>query len=322
MSIQQLKSSAEHRTLDNQVRVSTPENIAFQYEITGPTRRMVAYLADVLITMTAFIAMFFLLILAIVLVSSGTGTAMGAMGQVVAEMAGLLILLLAFLSLWFYGAYMETNYNGQTLGKMLTNIRTISTNGSAIDGIQATLRNFFRLMDVFPVISLGLIFGPEVGYIPFIPIFAFGLISMALSPKFQRIGDYVADTIVVTEDKKWVHALASFPDPRVAELAELLPDSFVVPATMARALAEFVDRRRVLPLQRVNEIAGSLARPLMEQFDLPTNTDPDLLLCSLYFKTFVSKQEETSSTSPFSALEKLAKSEALNANEPVQGGAS
>lgn len=318
MSARQSNLSLQ-RTVDNQVRVSTPENIAFQYEITGPTRRLVAYLADTLITIAAFCLLMLLLGLFLALVLGGTGGALGGLGQVLSDFLGLMIFVMAFLSLWFYGAYMETNYNGQTLGKMLASIRTISTDGSAIDGVQATLRNFFRLMDVFPIISLGLIFGPEIGYVPIVPIFAFGLISMTLSPKFQRIGDYVAGTIVVTEDKKWVHGLANFEDARVAELAEILPDSFVTSGSLATALAEFVDRRRVLPPQRVSEIAGYLAKPLIVKFELPADTNYDLLLCALYAKTFLNKPEE-SATNPFSAFDELAKAEAAKATEVVSGG--
>jgi hypothetical protein len=157
---------------------------------------------------------------------------------------------------------------------------------------------------------LGLFFGHELGFFSFLPIFAFGFISMIISPRFQRIGDFVAGTMVVTEDKKWVHGLAKFQDPRVAELADLLPDSYVTPPSMARALAEFVDRRRVLPAQRVNEIASHLARPLLEKFNLPRDTNPDLLLCSLYFKTFINKQEDRAGS--ISAIERLANQEQSN----------
>ena len=279
-----------------------------------------AYLADVFITLAVFCIIFFLIAILIALLASSAPGLRGAF-QVLADMLGFIVFLLAFLSMWFYGAYMETNYNGQTIGKMLASIRTISTDGSAIDGVQATLRNFFRLLDVFPFISLGLLFGPEYGYTPIIPIFAFGLISMAISPKYQRIGDYVAGTIVVTEDKKWVHGLAKFQDPRVAELAGILPDSFVAPPGMARALAEFVDRRRVLPAQRVSEIAGFLAQPLLEKFELPPDTNPDLLLCSLYHKTFISRRDEEVETNPFASIEELASAEAALSEAVVQGDA-
>ena len=77
---------------------------------------------------------------------------------------------------------------------------------------------------------------------------------MTISRKYQRIGDLVAGTIVVNEDKKWTHGLAQFEDKRVPRLAELIPTDFEVSASLARTLADYVDRRRFLPYQRVAEI--------------------------------------------------------------------
>ena len=289
--------------LDNQVRVSTPENISFQYEITGPARRLFAYLADVAITITAFALIAFVGAMLFALIASLLqGIGVGPMLTVIAEIANGVLLALAFLSLWFYGAYMETYFNGQTWGKMIANIRTISVDGSSIDGSQATLRNFFRLLDVSPFISLGLLFGPDFGYQPILPIFAFGLISMIISPKFQRVGDLVAGTMVVTEEKKWVHSLATFQDPRVPKLAELIPDHFIVNRSLARTLAEYVDRRRILPPQRVSEVAEHLGKPLLETMGLPQDTNSDLLLCALYYKTFIGSEEKDESYNPFSEL--------------------
>ncbi|MEM9413744.1 MAG: RDD family protein, partial [Planctomycetota bacterium] len=231
-------------SLDNQVRVSTPENISFQYEITGPSRRLCAYLADVFFTISIFLLISFSGVMLFALIASLLqGAGIGPMLRSIGDIAYGLLLAMAFLSMWFYGAFMETYYNGQTWGKMISNIRTISVDGSSIDGAQATLRNFFRLLDVSPFISLGLLFGADFGYAPIIPTFAFGLISMTISPKFQRVGDLVAGTMVVTEEKKWAHDLATFDDPRVPKLSELIPDHFVVNRNLARTLAEYVDRR-------------------------------------------------------------------------------
>ena len=276
------------RVLDNQIRVATPENISFQYEVSGPFRRLLAYVGDVLITVSVFALIAFVISITLgMLQFAFRNTPVGGLLDLFQQVAGGVILVSAFLSLWFYGAFMETNYNGQTFGKMMASIRTISVDGSSIDASQAALRNFFRLLDVSPFISLGLIFGPELGYHPLLPIFSFGLACMVLSGRFQRIGDLVAGTIVITEERKWTHGLAKFHDKRVPELADLIPESFVVSQSLAKTLAEFVDRRRVLPQQRVNEIANHLGKSLIELFELPNDTNSDLLLCALYQKTFL-----------------------------------
>lgn len=311
-TLDQQLGKTEPQVLDNQVRVSTPENISFQYEVTGPSRRLLAYLADVILTLTVYFILAFLIGLAFAFLGLWlVNTPLAPLLDLLSGIADGLLYAFAFLSLWFYGSYMEAIYNGQTFGKMMLNVRAISVDGSAIDATQATLRNFFRLMDVSPFVSLGLIFGAEFGEaplfsVPLIPIFAFGLISMMISPRYQRLGDFVAGTIVVTEDKKWTYGLANFQDPRVPDLAELIPEGFIVTPSLAKSLAEYVDRRRVLPQQRTFEIASHLGRPLLKKFGLPADTNPDLLLCSLYFKTFINDRDNESKPNPFAPTENLA----------------
>ena len=209
-----------------------------------------------------------------------------------------------FLVYWFYGAYTETYFNGQTLGKRMTGMRVISTDGHAIDGVQATLRNFFRLLDIMPLVPLATLLNMEpmspgempdgimelLAMVVMFPTCLFGLIAMMLSPKFQRLGDMVAGTVVISESRKHKPELAKFLDDRVPLLAELIPTSYVVPSSMASVIAEYVERRKYLPYQRVSEIASYLAGPLIEKFGLAKDTDHDLFLCALYYKTFVSDQ--------------------------------
>jgi hypothetical protein len=129
-----------------------------------------------------------------------------------------------------------------------------------------------------------------------LPTCLFGLVIMTLSPKFQRVGDLVANTVVVSEEKKRLPELAIFSDDRVPQLAELIPTSFVVPASMARAIADYVNQRKYLPFQRGSEIAAYVSAPLIEKFGLQSDTDYDLFLCALYYKTFVSSQTDAGST--------------------------
>ena len=115
---------------------------------------------------------------------------------------------------------------------------------------------------------------------------------MMVSRKYQRVGDLVAGTIVIIEEREFTYSLAQFEDARVPKLAELIPKDFNVPASLATALAEYVDRRRFLPYQRVAEVAAHLGEPLIQQLQLPQDTNHDLLLCSLYFKTYIDQQQE------------------------------
>ena len=179
----------------------------------------------------------------------------------------------------------------------------LSADGHAIDGAQAMLRNLFRLIDLMPLISIGALFEiseipPQIG----LPTGIFGLIAMSISPRFQRLGDLVAGTMVVTEDTSQDPHVQTFADSRVPQLAEIIPSSFYVSNSLGKAVAAYAERREQLGIARSGEIAAKLAGTLCEEFGLPADTDPDLLICSLYYKIFVGEapEEPVHSETPYS----------------------
>lgn len=296
-------SHKDIRVLDTTMDVTTPENISFHYQIAGPFRRIFAYLIDIAISLGTYFAMVLLIYLLFTFAILPLAVRFGGMAIVVA-IAGVLAGMVSvgyFIVYWFYGAYMETYYNGQTLGKRFTKMRVISTDGHAIDGVQATLRNFIRLLDIMPMVPFSALFLLDEPTMVGFPTCLFGLVVMSLSRRYQRVGDLVANTVVVNEELKQLPDLATFMDDRVPKLAELIPTSYVVPASMARAIADYVDQRKYLPFQRASEIASYLAAPLIDQFSIAADTDHDLFLCALYYKTFISSQTNGGDDTPMPA---------------------
>lgn len=278
--------------LDTTMTVTTPENISFDYQIAGPFRRVFAYVLDLLISLGGY-SVFCLLVYLIsifALIPLAVMVGGGPLVEAIIGVLGGLISIGYFLVYWFYGAYMETYFNGQTFGKRVTGMRVISSNGHAIDGVQATLRNFFRLLDIMPFVPLAALFDLDEQVPIYLPTFLFGLVIMTLSRNFQRAGDLVAGTIVVTEELKRRPNLASFVDDRVPKLAELIPAGYFASTNMARVIAEYVDQRKYLPFQRASEIASHLAVPLMDRMGIRPDTDHDLFLCALYYRIFASSE--------------------------------
>ncbi len=115
---------------------------------------------------------------------------------------------------------------------------------------------------------------------------------MTLNRRFQRIGDMVCGTIVVVEERKWLTGVAKMDDPRVAQLANYIPTDYRVSRTLAKTLAAYVDRRRFFSIPRRREVARHLAEPLLVQFGFPLDTSYDLLLCALYYRSFVSDRSD------------------------------
>ena len=144
------RPTSQFQQLDTAVRVETPERIAFQYQVVGPFRRLMAYGLDILFVGMVYIGcciaimlMFFLLAFLFPQIKGDV------FGQLLMSSIGL-IAIIAALAFWFYGAVCETLRNGQTFGKQVAKIRVLSTDGSAINGVQAMVRNLFRFLDIMP----------------------------------------------------------------------------------------------------------------------------------------------------------------------------
>jgi uncharacterized RDD family membrane protein YckC len=252
--------------LDTSIDVVTPENIAFKYEAAGPFRRLPAYLID-------------LCIMAVVIMLAGM--ILGFAGLLIGGFAEAAMYLFLFVFFWFYGALFEIFWNGQTPGKRLLSIRVLTNDGRPINGPQGIMRNLLRIVDLFPPVVL-----PGVGMTP-IPTAIVGITAMTLSPRFQRLGDLVCGTMVVLEEKSWLTGVSKLEDPRAAQLADYIPADFVVSRELSKTLSTYVERRRFFSPARRREIARRLAEPLLVHFRLPADTSWDLLLCALYYRSFV-----------------------------------
>jgi len=244
--------------LDATIHVVTPENIAFEYRLAGPFRRLPAFLLDFCVGTAIFIGLSIVINLTISVASPYLAIA--------------LLFLLFFIIWWFYGVLFETFMNGQTPGKYVLGLRVLTDAGQPINGMQAALRNLLRAADLlFPLL---------------------GLLVMTLNRKYQRLGDLVAGTIVVVEERQWLTGVARLEDPRAIQLAAYLPPNFVVSRSLAKSLATYVERRRFFTPPRRREVARHLAIPLLDRFGLPPDTSYDLLLCALYYRTFIADRSQ------------------------------
>jgi len=267
--------------IDLTATITTPENIQFEYRIAGPFRRIPAFLADLIIRICAFLAAFFLV------ACSGISQLFPFLSQF-ATVAVILLLTYFFID-WFYGVFFETYWNGRTPGKWISKIQVISVDGRPISAYQATIRNFLRLADLAPMMSLGALFTNEENKMILFPTGLVAVICMVLTTRFQRLGDLAAGTMVVVDERAWVPPKVKLEDPRVASLSELIPANFMMSRSMVRAVALYAERRMRMPIARRMELSAILAAPLMAQLSLRSDTSPDLFLCALYYREFVAK---------------------------------
>jgi uncharacterized RDD family membrane protein YckC len=131
--------------------------------------------------------------------------------------------------LWLaYMTLMEAKY-GDSVGKRARGLRVVMEDGDPVNPEAALTRNLMRFLDA----------------IPYVVPYLVGAVAVSNSPKMQRYGDRVAETMVV------VSSPAS-PDPGVAGLPPLLPplgsDRPPVPSTRRK--------RRLLAVVVVTLLVG------------------------------------------------------------------
>ncbi len=91
-------------------------------------------------------------------------------------------IIFVFLILTSYFIFFEWLWNGQTPGKRWLKLRVIREDGRPITFWEAMVRNLLRNFDMMPA-----------------PFYSIGLISVFANSRDQRVGDFVAGTVVVRE---------------------------------------------------------------------------------------------------------------------------
>ncbi len=153
--------------------IETPEQIPLQFPLAGIGSRFLAVLLDTLVQFVVFLAFF---VVAALLLGGTVSLWPEAWTWTAA------ILLLLFFTLYYgYFAVFEAIWNGQTPGKRYFQLRVIKDTGRSITVYEAISRNLLRAVDQLPA------------------VYAVGILSVFFSKQNQRLGDFVAGTVVVHE---------------------------------------------------------------------------------------------------------------------------
>lgn len=150
------------RRIDTLQSVELAEGMEIHLRVAGPFLRFVAYFLDLMIQALILVGCFFLLAAASTVL--GGNIAMGVQQ------------LFSFLVWWFYHVFCEVSRWGATPGKRIFGLKVVNEAGGPVTVGQSMIRNFIRLMDIM---------------LPFVALTAF------FHPRFQRLGDLAAGTLVV-----------------------------------------------------------------------------------------------------------------------------
>ncbi|KAF1712217.1 hypothetical protein CSC70_01420 [Pseudoxanthomonas kalamensis DSM 18571] len=202
--------------LDTYREVVTPEGVALHLPAAGPVPRALAWSIDFAIRLGILMA---------------TGMVLGMLGG----MGKGLNLIVLFLVYWAYPIVLEAVWDGQTVGKKAMSLRVVGKDGAPVGWLPAITRNLLRTVDMLP-------FG-----------YALGLLACLFDPYGRRLGDMVAGTLVVHNEREREHAAA----PANAVLA---PPTGLQPEEQA-AIVAFGERAPLLTRERQAELAD-IVEPL------------------------------------------------------------
>lgn len=203
--------------LDTLRPITTPEGIELNLRLAGPVPRACAWAID--LALRAGI----MLVLAIVL------GALGGFGYG-------LFLIAWFLLEWIYPAVCEARFAGATPGKKLMGLRVVSDDGTPLRASAAFIRNLLRAVDFLPV------------------AYAVGLVSMLAHREFRRLGDIVAQTVVIYRED--AHRAALIPH------ALPVAPGIALSVEEARAVLDYAERVPRLTPERADELA-QIAGPML-----------------------------------------------------------
>ncbi|NWK53985.1 RDD family protein [Verrucomicrobiaceae bacterium N1E253] len=158
-------SSKRETRLDTLQSNELAEGVEIHLRTAGPYVRVLAYLLDLLIRGAVCLVAQLLLLL--------VGAILGA------QVAQGLMLLLFFFLMFFYYIVFEAGKRGASPGKRVMGLRVVDTSGAPLSYGQAFMRNMLRIADGLPF------------------CYGFGLLSTLLTKRFQRLGDLLANTVVV-----------------------------------------------------------------------------------------------------------------------------
>lgn len=150
------------RRIDTLQTVELAEGMEIHLRAAGPFLRFIAFLLDWLVKFAAFLALG--LIINIIF---------PVLGANVTEAVKLLSI---FFIIWFYDVLFEISPWGATIGKRVMGLRVVDEAGGGIRLGSSMIRNFIRQIEIL---------------LPFVPLIAF------FNPRFQRLGDLAAGTLVI-----------------------------------------------------------------------------------------------------------------------------
>lgn len=176
------------------LKLTTDQNVPIEVELAGIGQRLLAVLLDLVILMAYFLIMVVLIMLIFT-------TNFNLFEQESFDFWTILFTLVVYLPFALYTPLMEYFTKGQTIGKMALGIRVTKVNGENATFKDYFTRWLFRPYEVYIfMIAVG-------GAFALVASFFFDTLISSISTKNQRIGDFMANTVVVRKKPKRIYTV-------------------------------------------------------------------------------------------------------------------
>ena len=233
------------------LEIETPDHVVLRYQLAGAGNRGFAAIVDFLIALILMLAI-------------GFGfQALTTIDPALDDWSGWVVFL-ELLVAWLYFVLLEWLWNGQTIGKRFFGLRVISEDGEPARFVAVIVRNLVRVVDFLPA------------------LYGFGLVTLIVSSRSQRLGDYAGGTFVVRapnprRNGSALRTLSARPRWDLAGTrAPTEPTLRVLPGEAQRLVREFVLREQKLAPGARTALAKQIAarlRPLLPEFQVADDVE-------------------------------------------------
>jgi uncharacterized RDD family membrane protein YckC len=175
-------------TLEDRYVLPTPEGVSLDAVLAGLGSRLAAFSLDFLIQVVFFIVVAFVV-----------GGLLSGGGETSTLVASGILSLVALIDFIGYFVVCEMLWSGRSVGKRAAGTRVVRVGGAPVGFWSSLLRNVARLVDMLPA-----------------PLYLVGSVLILATPKNQRLGDLLGNTLVIRERQAAMvlQRGLSFDDPR------------------------------------------------------------------------------------------------------------
>lgn len=240
--------------------IETPEHVELQFALASLGNRFLACAIDHLLQVVTAIIVFVILIT--------VSSTLNQFGKRVFDQASAgslwaiaLMIILLFVIFFGYFAIFESIWSGQTPGKRILKLRVIKEDGRPINTFDAMARNLLRLVDSMPT-----------------PYYSIGILSVFVSERSKRLGDFVANTVVIKERTDEAPTFEEVFERdenedrgfdiarrRIAAPVNFVADIKSITRTEIEVIEAFLRRRYELPQLPRQWMAWRVAMPILEK---------------------------------------------------------